>query len=65
MHKFADLVEKNGEILAQLEAMDNGKPIAHARFADVNLSVSKLRYWAGIPEQIHGEVMPSNGPWTA
>lgn len=65
MHTFADLVEKNGETLAQLESLDNGKPIAHARGADVSLSVSKLRYWAGIPEHIIGDVMPSNGPWTA
>src|SRR3981081_699626 len=35
MYKLADLIEKNADELAQLEALDNGKPYHVARAADV------------------------------
>jgi len=38
MTKLADLMEEHAEEFAQLETLDNGKPIAVARAADVPLS---------------------------
>ena len=35
MHKLADLVDENAEELAELEALDNGKPVTFARAVDV------------------------------
>ena len=37
MNRLADLLQDNLEELAQLETLDNGKPIGHSRLADVPL----------------------------
>src|SRR5215831_6968000 len=38
MYKLADLLEKHADELAQLEALDNGKPYHVARAADIPLT---------------------------
>src|SRR5271169_2293237 len=43
MWKLADLLEKRAEEFAQLESLDQGKPITIARVADVPISVDQLR----------------------
>src|SRR5579864_9669363 len=45
--KLGDLLEQHLEEFAQLESLDNGKPISVARAADVPLSVDLFRYMAG------------------
>lgn len=60
--KLADLVEANAQELAELEALDNGKPVTVARFADVSLVVDSLRYLAGWATKIHGETMNVSVP---
>jgi len=45
--KLADLIEKNAEELAQLETLDNGKPIKYSRAVDVPLTADHFRYFAG------------------
>jgi len=54
MYKLADLVEKNFDEIAALEALDNGKPFGFAKAADINLVVRTLRYYAGWADKIHG-----------
>ncbi|MBI2995673.1 MAG: aldehyde dehydrogenase family protein [Candidatus Melainabacteria bacterium] len=56
--KLADLVEKNSEELAQLETLDNGKPINESRAVDVPFTVEHFRYYAGWATKIHGETLP-------
>src|SRR3990167_163418 len=56
--KLADLIEKNGEELAQLETLDNGKPINESRNVDIPLTVQHFRYYAGWATKIHGETIP-------
>ena len=63
MNKFADLVEKHADELAQLEALDNGKPAHVARVADLPLTVACYRYYAGWADKIHGKTIPVNGPY--
>jgi aldehyde dehydrogenase (NAD+) len=63
MYKLADLVEKNQEELAALEALDNGKPLSYARAADINLVIKTLRYYAGWADKIHGATIPIGGPY--
>jgi aldehyde dehydrogenase (NAD+) len=63
MNKFADLVEKHADELAQLEALDNGKPAHIARVADLPLTVACYRYYAGWADKIHGKTIPVNGPY--
>jgi acyl-CoA reductase-like NAD-dependent aldehyde dehydrogenase len=62
--RFADLVEEHGEELAQLEALDNGKPVKLAFAVDVASTVAHLRHFAGWPERIHGDTIPVRQPET-
>jgi acyl-CoA reductase-like NAD-dependent aldehyde dehydrogenase len=62
MNKLADLIEANTEELAQLEALDNGKPVSIASKVDVPGSVDHLRYYAGWPTKIEGETIPVSWP---
>ncbi|HVO81707.1 MAG TPA: aldehyde dehydrogenase family protein [Terriglobales bacterium] len=57
--KLADLVEKNVEELAELETLDNGKPIFESRYVDVPMTADVLRYYAGWATKIHGETVNS------
>jgi len=56
--KVADLLEKNAEEFAQLETLDNGKPIRESRAVDVPATVEHFRYYAGWATKIHGETLP-------
>jgi aldehyde dehydrogenase (NAD+) len=63
MLKLADLIEENIDELAALEALDNGKPCAEAKAADLGLVLKTIRYYAGWPDKIHGAVIPITGPY--
>src|ERR1700723_1135519 len=56
--KLADLIEKHLEEFAQLESLDNGKPLAIARVADVPLTVEHMHYYAGWATKIEGNTIP-------
>jgi phenylacetaldehyde dehydrogenase len=56
--KVADLLEQNLEEFAQLESLDNGKPLKVARVADVPLAVDLFRYMAGWATKIEGNTIP-------
>jgi acyl-CoA reductase-like NAD-dependent aldehyde dehydrogenase len=62
--RFAELVEEHGEELAQLESLDNGKPVKLAFAVDVASTVAHLRHFAGWPERIFGETIPVSQPDT-
>src|SRR5260370_30057657 len=55
--KLADLLEKNIDEFAELETLDNGKPIFESRYADMPMVVDVLRYYAGLATKIHGETV--------
>jgi aldehyde dehydrogenase (NAD+) len=55
--KLADLVEKNIDELAELETLDNGKPIFESRYVDMPMVIDVLRYYAGLATKIHGETV--------
>jgi aldehyde dehydrogenase (NAD+) len=55
--QLADLVEQNIDELAELETLDNGKPIFESRYVDMPMVVSVLRYYAGWATKIHGETV--------
>jgi acyl-CoA reductase-like NAD-dependent aldehyde dehydrogenase len=48
LHRLADLVDKNREILAQLESLDAGKPYNAALNIDVPNVAATLRYFADL-----------------
>src|ERR1700722_16496392 len=45
--KLGDLIEQHLEEFAQIESLDNGKPLTVARVADVPLAADLFRYMAG------------------
>jgi len=60
--KLADLIESHAEEFAQLETLDNGKPLAVARVADIPLVVDHFRYYAGWATKVEGETIPVSTP---
>jgi acyl-CoA reductase-like NAD-dependent aldehyde dehydrogenase len=44
---LGDLLERHADELAELEALDNGKPVVNARRDDVGGSIEMFRYMAG------------------
>jgi acyl-CoA reductase-like NAD-dependent aldehyde dehydrogenase len=59
MYTLAELIKANGEELAELESLDNGKPVKSAGF-DIAATVNHLRYFAGWPTKIEGETIPAS-----
>ncbi|MUG91539.1 aldehyde dehydrogenase family protein [Scytonema sp. UIC 10036] len=63
LYKLADLIEQNKEELAQLETLDNGKPISESMNADLPLVIACYRYFAGWADKVQGKTIPINGPY--
>jgi phenylacetaldehyde dehydrogenase len=62
--KLADLLDAHLEEFAQIETLDNGKPITVSRAADVPLAVDLFRYMAGWATKIEGNTIPISVPYT-
>jgi acyl-CoA reductase-like NAD-dependent aldehyde dehydrogenase len=62
LNRLADLVEQHTDELAELESLDNGKPVAYARQIDIPLTTAHFRYFAGWPTKIEGETIPVGAP---
>jgi acyl-CoA reductase-like NAD-dependent aldehyde dehydrogenase len=62
INALADAIEANQEELAQIESLDNGKPVKLAQYVDVAGTVAHLRYYAGWPTKIEGSVLPVTAP---
>ena len=60
--KLSDLIEKNANELAQLETLDNGKPIKYSKAADIPLTVEHFRYFAGWATKLEGNTIPVSIP---
>jgi len=60
LYKLADLIEQRADEFAQLETLDNGKPIKESRFIDVPATVETFRYYAGWATKIEGETINAN-----
>ena len=61
MQRIADKIEAHAEELAQLETLDNGKPIKYAH-GDVAAAIGAMRYYAGWADKIHGTTHNINLP---
>jgi aldehyde dehydrogenase (NAD+) len=55
--RLADLIERNIDELAELETLDNGKPIFESRNVDLPMVIDVLRYFAGLATKIQGETV--------
>ena len=57
MHRLADLLERDADLLAELEAIDNGKPKGMAAVADLPGAISQIRFMAGWASKTGGQVI--------
>ncbi|KAF2824056.1 aldehyde dehydrogenase [Ophiobolus disseminans] len=57
MHRFADLIDKNAEMLASWESKSMGQPIGVAMWA-YGLVSTTFRYYAGWTDKLPGEQWP-------
>jgi acyl-CoA reductase-like NAD-dependent aldehyde dehydrogenase len=62
MTRLAMLVEDNADQLAEIESLDNGKPVKFARYVDVASTISHLHYYAGWCTKIEGGTLPVSIP---
>ena len=61
--KIGDLILEHADELAQLESLDNGKPVAVARGADVPLAADLFHYMAGWATKIEGNTINISVPY--
>jgi phenylacetaldehyde dehydrogenase len=61
--KIGDLILEHADELAQLESLDNGKPVAVARGADVPLAADLFHYMAGWATKIEGNTIDISVPY--
>ncbi len=60
--RLGDLLEQHADEFAELEALDNGKPVTNARKGDVQGSIGMFRYMAGWATRLNGETIPVSSP---
>jgi len=63
--RFAELVERHTEELAQLESLEQGKSIHIARAIEVGASLGYMRYMAGWATKIEGQTLDVSIPMPA
>ena len=62
--KLGDLLFENLEEFAELETLDNGKPISVTRAVDVPLAAELFHYMAGWANKLEGNTIPLSVPYT-
>ncbi|MEM1261283.1 MAG: aldehyde dehydrogenase family protein [Pseudomonadota bacterium] len=58
--KLADLIEANIDELAELETLDQGKPLFVGRYAEIPGSIEQFRFFAGQCTRLAGESLPTS-----
>lgn len=61
--RIGDLILEHQQELAELESLDNGKPMAVAAVADVPLSADLFHYMAGWATKLEGNTIPISVPY--
>jgi phenylacetaldehyde dehydrogenase len=60
MWKMADLMEAALEELAELETLDQGKPVWIGRYAEIPGGIEQFRYFAGEATRLEGTTIPTS-----
>jgi len=60
--KLADLIDEHRDELAELETLDNGKPLLFSKIVDVPTCAANFRYMAGFATKIEGKTIPISMP---
>lgn len=56
LNRLADLIEKDADVIASIETLDNGKAISNSRI-DLQLVVNYLRYCGGAADKFDGRLV--------
>ncbi|KAJ3335439.1 Mitochondrial 10-formyltetrahydrofolate dehydrogenase, partial [Kappamyces sp. JEL0680] len=57
MSRLADLIERDAQLLSEMESLFNGKPVAVALAVDIDKVIRCIRYYAGWADKVHGKVV--------
>jgi phenylacetaldehyde dehydrogenase len=60
--KLADLIDQHRDELAELETLDNGKPVLFSRIVDVPTCAANFRYFSGWATKVEGNTIPISMP---
>lgn len=60
--KLADLIDEHADELAELETLDNGKPLRVSRKGDIPFAAKHFRYYAGWAGKLEGTTVPVSYP---
>lgn len=63
IYKVAQLLDQHREEFAELETLNNGKPISETRGADLPLAIDTFEYYAGFADKITGDTIPVTGEY--
>jgi phenylacetaldehyde dehydrogenase len=63
VHRIGDLIAEHGDELAELDSLDNGKPVSVAKAADVALAADLFWYMAGAATRLNGGTINPSVPY--
>jgi len=63
MYKLSVLIEENKQDLAELDSLDNGKPINELLENDIPNAIGQFQYFAGWTTKITGQTIPVSGSY--
>ena len=58
--RIGELIDAHIDELAELETLDQGKPLGVARWAEIPGAAEQFRYFAGLCTKLEGSVIPSS-----
>ncbi|KAF4440188.1 aldehyde dehydrogenase [Fusarium acutatum] len=60
LYKLADLIDRDRELIAAIDAFDNGKPFSACLAGDLDESYNVFRYYAGAADKISGKTIETS-----
>ncbi|KAM0322853.1 hypothetical protein ACHAQA_009194 [Verticillium albo-atrum] len=60
LYKLAELIDRDRELIAAIDAYDNGKPYSAALAGDLDESYNVFRYYAGAADKITGRTIETS-----
>ena len=64
LFRLAELIERDADLLAELEVLDGGKLIAGARYGEIPMAARAFRYYAGWCDKVTGETFTPSLPFS-
>ncbi|RGP72609.1 aldehyde dehydrogenase nad+ [Fusarium longipes] len=60
LYKLAELIDRDRELIAAIDAFDNGKPFSACLAGDLDESYNVFRYYAGAADKISGKTIETS-----